>query len=438
VDYPAALAVLASLDQYGIKPGLERIRRLCELTGHPERQYPIVLVAGTNGKGSTSAFLASILTAAGCRVGTAPKPHLYTPRERLQVGGELCSEAAFAALVEQIAPWLEAVAAEPAAGPPSYFEAMTLMALLWFARQRVDWAVVEVGLGGRLDATNVVEPAASVITNIGLDHTDRLGSTLESIAREKAGILRPGVPAVTGASGPALATIGAAAAERGASLWRLGSEVVPDLRHPDDQGSRFDLRTPAGNWTDLSISLPGAHQVANASLAAATAARLAERGAPVSERAIRLGLAAAAFPGRLERLRERPLLLIDAAHNPDAARRLVTALHDLYLAPHPTRRLILVLALSQAHQPAEMAAILAPPAQRLVVTASGHPQAVPAEQAAALARPHATTAPILSASVPQAVEAALALARPEDVICVTGSIFAIGEVPRPPASPPAT
>src|SRR5262245_9138428 len=138
MTYPAALELLASLDQYGIKPGLERIARLCALAGHPEREYPIVLVAGTNGKGSTGAVLSSILGAAGCRVGTAPKPHLSTPRERLQVAGQLCSEAEFAALAAEIAPLLDAVAAAPAAGPPTYFEAMTLMAFLWFAHQRVD------------------------------------------------------------------------------------------------------------------------------------------------------------------------------------------------------------------------------------------------------------------------------------------------------------
>jgi dihydrofolate synthase/folylpolyglutamate synthase len=430
--YADALEFLSSLDRYGIKPGLARIERLCELAGHPEASFPSVLVGGTNGKGSTCAFLASILTAAGHRVGSAPKPHLYTPRERLQVAGELCPETDFAALTAEVAPLIEQVAAEPERGPVTYFEAMTLMAFLCFARRRVDWAVVEVGLGGRLDATNVLAPRLSAITNIGLDHTDRLGPDLASIAGEKAGILRPGRPSITGAGGEGLAVIEAEAGRLASPLWRLGREIWCDVGDAGELGSRFDLQTPAGRWEELEITLPGEHQVRNASLAAAAALRLIEEGAGVSDEALRTGLSAARLPGRLERLQERPLLLIDAAHNPDGARELVRSLQEIYLAPHPGRRLILVLGLSEAHAPEEMARGLAPVASHLVCTASRHPQAVPAARTAELSRPYlpAGAACEVVAEVPAAVAAGLAAARANDVVCVTGSIFTIAEVGR--------
>ncbi len=444
MTYPEALQYLESLDRYGIRPGLERIARLCELAGHPERAFPSVLVAGTNGKGSTCAFLAAILQAAGYRVGSSPKPHLYSPRERLQVDGALCPEERFAALAREVRPLIEEDASN--LGPVTYFEAMTLIAFLWFARRQIDWGVIEVGLGGRLDATNVLEPRASVITNIGLDHTDRLGATVEEIAVEKAGILRRGVPALSGATGPALDVIRDRAAATGAPLWRLevgvcaspGSargeaEVLAAVRDAGERGSVFDLHLPTGSWEELSISMPGEHQVANAALAAATAAWLSLAGPAIPEAAIRQGLRAARVPGRLEVISERPLLLLDAAHNPDGARALAAALQRIYLAAEPAGRLVLVLALSEAHAPAESAAILAPLADMLIATASRHPQAVPVERVAALARHHLAAGAGL-ATVPDvagAVAAARRYARPEDVVCVAGSIYALGEVPRP-------
>jgi dihydrofolate synthase/folylpolyglutamate synthase len=403
---------------------------LCALAGDPQRAYPSVLVGGTNGKGSTCAFLSSILTAAGYRVGCAPKPHLVTPRERLQVGGQLCPEEEFAALAAEVAPLIDQVAAEPESGPPTYFEAMTLMAFRWFARQEVDWAIVEVGLGGRLDATNVLAPRASVITNIGLDHTDRLGTTFASIAGEKAGILRPRRPAITGAEGEGLTVIEAAAVRLDAPLWRLRHEIRVRLERAGEEASSFDLTTPAGSFAGLRIRLSGEHQVRNAALAAATALRLREAGAAIPDDSLRTGLEAATLPGRLERLQEQPLLLLDAAHNPDGARALVRGLEELYLLPHPGRRLVLVAGLSDAHQPEEMARVLAPAAAHLVCTSSRHPQAVPASRVAELVAsflsPGATVEVVKG--VGAAVDAGLAAARPEDVVCVTGSIFLIGEV----------
>lgn len=429
MTYAEALRYFDTLSQFGEKLGLERARRLCALAGHPERAFCSVLVGGTNGKGSTATMLGAILVAAGHRVGTAPKPHLYTHRERLQVNGEPISEEALAALVAEARPWVEQVASEPGIGQPTVFEVITLLAFLHFARSGVDWAVVEVGLGGRFDATNVLEPALSLITNIGLDHTDRLGGTVEEIAFEKAGILRAGRPAITGATPPALGVIEARAAELDASLWRLGQEIRVEGEILHSRRGLFDLVTPELGIRHLRICLPGAHQVENAALAAAAAWRLRAHGAKVTRTALRRGLESAVIPGRLEVIAPVPLTLLDAAHNPDGARVLAAALRDLFLAPRPRRQLHLVLGLSRAHEAAGVVAPLAPLATHIYASASRHPAALPADETAALARAYGVPVSI-HPSMAEAARAARAAADVSDVVCVTGSIFAIAEVER--------
>lgn len=429
MTYAEAIAYFDTLSQFGIKLDLSRMRRLCELAGHPERAFPSILVGGTNGKGSTCTMLGAMLQAAGYRVGTAPKPHLYTHRERLQIDGRMISEAEMAALVAEVQPWVAAVAADPALGQPTVFEVITLLAFLRFARGEVDWAVVEVGLGGRFDATNVLEPALSVITNISLDHTDRLGSTLEAIAFEKAGILRADRPALTGAAPPALGVIEEVAASLRTSLWRLRSEIALGSVRVNDRGGVFDLRVPGLEMRGLEVGMLGEHQVANAALAAAAAVRLRESAADLPEAAIRAGLAQARIPGRLEVIGTAPLLLLDVGHNPDGARALAAALRDLW-GVGAGRRLLLVLGVSQVHHPAEVVAELAPLASRVFATASSHHTAVPAEETAAMARAHTPDVEVVT-PVAAAVAAARAVARSEDVICVTGSFFTVAEVQRP-------
>jgi dihydrofolate synthase / folylpolyglutamate synthase len=434
MTYAEAIAYFDTLSQFGIKLDLSRMRRLCELAGHPERDFPSVLVGGTNGKGSTCTMLGAVLQAAGYRVGTAPKPHLYTHRERLQIDGVMIGEAELAALVAEVQPWVAAVAADPALGQPTVFEVVTLLAFLRFARGGVDWAVVEVGLGGRFDATNVLEPALSVITNISLDHTDRLGSTLEAIAFEKAGILRAGRPALTGAAPPGLGVIEAVAASLGTSLWRLGNEIALGSIRVTDRGGVFDLQVPELEMRGLEVGMLGQHQVANGALAAAAAVRLRESGLRVPEAAIRAGLARARIPGRLEVIGTAPLLLLDVGHNPDGARALAAALRDLWQIGPGGRRLWLVLGVSRVHHPAEVVAELAPLATRVFATASTHHTAVPAEETAAMARAHTKDVEVVT-PVAEAVAAARAVARPEDAICVTGSFFTVAEAGEPPGPP---
>jgi dihydrofolate synthase / folylpolyglutamate synthase len=424
VTYAAAVEYLDSLAQFGWKLDLGRIKRLCELAGHPERQFRSVLVGGSAGKGSTCAILASILSSAGLRVGTAPKPHLFTHRERVQVDGTLISEEAFARLMERIVPLAEQVAAEQ--GSPTVFEVMTLLAFLQFAASAVDAAVVEVGLGGRFDATNVLTPDLAIITTIGLDHTDRLGDTVEQIAFEKAGIIKPEARVLTGATGGALAVIEQAARERGATLRRLGQEVLLGNVDASPTTMGFDLTLPEGRLAHLALPLAGAHQAQNAALAVAAARWLTPPLPPVSEEAVRRGLAAVRIPGRLQKLSERPLVLVDAAHSPDRARALAAALRNLYLPGRPGGRLILVLGCSAGHAPAEVVAALAPLAGEIIATRSAHPASISPQEVAAAARTAGRSARVVE-PVAAALWAALTDADEADVVVLTGSLFVAAE-----------
>jgi dihydrofolate synthase/folylpolyglutamate synthase len=424
LTYPEAIAYLDSLAQFGWKLDLARIQRLCELAGHPERAFPSVLVGGSAGKGSTCAFLASILREAGLRVGAAPKPHLHTHRERAQVDDSLITGERFAALMERILPLARQVTKEE--GPPTVFETMTLLSFLYFQEREVDRAVVEVGLGGRFDATNVLTPDLSLITMIGLDHTDRLGETVEEIAFEKAGIVKPGKRLVTGAQGGALRVIEDAARDRGSEVWRLGEEIRPANIRATSHDTRFDLETPAGAFRDLRLTLVGEHQARNAALAAAAALWLRDQHPSIGEAEVRAGLERAALPGRLQVAGERPLLLLDAAHSPDRADALALALRTLYMPAAPGRRLFLVIGCSQGHDPAEVVRRLAPLATEVIATRSAHPAAVPPAEIEAAAR-----ASGVAASQCEPVSAALSEAReragPEDLVLVTGSLFAVAE-----------
>lgn len=423
MNYQEAVDYLTRFETAGIKLGLERMRRLRAVAGHPERAFRSVLVGGTNGKGSVCTMLAAILQEVGLQVGLSPKPHLYDLRERFQLNGEMIAPDEFAALVAKLAGRLEA---DPTLEPPTWFEAMTLIAFQFFAGRRADWAVVEVGLGGRFDATNVLDPELCLITNVTLDHTDRLGDTVEAIAFEKAGILKPGGFAITGAEGSALDVIEQAAAERGVGLWRLGSEIRLSDVAAEENGTRFSVETPAGRLDQLHTPMLGAHQAANGALAAAAALWLRDR-VPVPETALRAGLARARIAGRLELLRRAPTLLIDGAHNPDAARRLRETLESLFRAPG--RRLILVLGALRTHPWEQVVDELAPAVDRVIATRPQHYQAVPAADLAARAGALGTFAEVVE-PVPAAVEQALAEAGPEDVVCVTGSFYVLAEVPR--------
>jgi len=327
VTYAESLDYLSSLGRFGIKLGLDRTRALLAALGDPQELFQGVLVAGTNGKGSVCAMLASVLQEAGYRVGFMPKPHLVSYTERIQVNQRPIAEAEFAALLTDLQPTIERVAADH--GAPTEFEILTAAALYYFARAGIDLLVCEVGLGGRLDSTNVLDLGVEVITNIALDHTQYLGSTLEAIAGEKAGILKPDSIAITGAQPPALAVIEGVAAEQAVPLLRLGPEISVTAAGRGWGGSLATVTTPAGTYRDLRIPLLGLYQAENAALAVAAIDGLRSRGWEISDGALRNGLARTRWPGRLEVIDRDPIVLVDGAHNPAGLERSLATVQAL-------------------------------------------------------------------------------------------------------------
>src|SRR5437879_2138813 len=327
MTYQESLDYLTALGRFGIKLGLERTDALLHELGDPQDLFQGVHVAGTNGKGSVCAMLASVLQSSGYRVGLMPKPHLVSYTERIQVDQRSIAEDDFAALLTELQPAINKVAAE--LGPPTEFEILTSAALYYFARAGIDLLVCEVGLGGRLASTNVLDLGVSVITNIALDHTQYLGSTLEAIAAEKAGILKPDSIAVTGAQPPALGVIEAKARDLKIPLLRLGQEIEVSPVDKEWAGVQATIITPAGSYRDLRVPLLGLHQADNAALAVTAIDALRSRGWDISDGALRDGLARTRWPGRLEVIDRDPIVLVDGAHNPAGLERSLAAVEKL-------------------------------------------------------------------------------------------------------------
>jgi dihydrofolate synthase / folylpolyglutamate synthase len=415
---------------------LARVRRLLALMGEPQNAFQAVHIAGTKGKGSTAAMIESVLRAAGYRTGLYTSPHLHSFRERIQVAGDLIPEGDVCRLVDEMQPLVAQVE------EITTFEIITCLAFAWFAERKVEWAVVEVGLGGRLDATNVLDPAVTVITPISYDHMAILGDTLPEIAAEKAGIIKPGVPVVC-ASQPdeALAVICEVSEHQGAPLILLGREWTWEPGEADLTGQSFGLRHAQDDTsTQLRLPLLGQHQLANAATAVAAIWALGEHGVHVPEPALRDGLQAVRWPGRLEILSREPLVVVDGAHNGDSARKLVAALRGL----GGSKRLVVILGGSPDHLTPELLGALLPAAERAIATQSQHPRA--AETAWIRARAAELGLHLEDGgTVAQALELALADAGPDDLICCTGSLFVAGEaravwlsrqaLPLPPSDP---
>jgi dihydrofolate synthase / folylpolyglutamate synthase len=321
LTFAEALGYITGLGRFGVKLGLERMRAILAELGHPEAGLRGAHIAGTNGKGSTSAFLESILRSSGLRVGMMPSPHLRSYTERVRLDGNPISEPDFATAVTELRPRLERVTRE--LGQPTEFEILTALALDWLA-PRADRLVIEVGMGGRLDSTNVLDLGVALITNVSIDHREYLGGTVAKIAEEKAGIVKPGGVVITGAAGEALSVIErAAVAGRAADLWRLGSELHLDARWRGWEGTEIDVKGPGFEYRNLPVRMLGTFQPANAALAVAAAHALGDASAD----AVRRGIESARWPGRLELAGDR--LLLDGAHNEDGLSRLAASLQNL-------------------------------------------------------------------------------------------------------------
>ena len=417
MTYKEALDYLTGLGRFGIKLGLERTQALLHEMGDPHELFQGVLVAGTNGKGSTCAMIASVLQAAGYRVGLMPKPHLISYTERIQVDQVPISEDNFAALLTEVQPFINKVAAE--LGPPTEFEILTSAALYYFARAGIDLLVCEVGLGGRLDSTNVLDLGVNLITNIALDHTQHLGSTLEAIAAEKAGIFKPDSIAITGAQPPALGVIERAAQATGIPLLRLAHEIILEATDREWAGVQVSVTTPADTYRDLRVPLLGLHQADNAALAVAAIDALRSRGWDISDGALRDGLARTRWPGRLEIIDRHPIVLVDGAHNPAGLERTLAAVTRLA----KDRPLAIVFGAMKDKDLASMLTQLEVMHVPVIFSAvNWHRAATPTELASRFAGQSET-----ASSAQQAVKRAGQIVGADGIVLVCGSLYLVGE-----------
>ncbi len=418
-----AFTWLSSFDKYGWVFGLERVRLLLRQHGNPQDSLKVIHVAGTNGKGSVCKYISSILGNAGYLVGVYLSPHIERFSERISINNKEISDDDFARLVSQIKPSVETMMQQN--NTPTYFEIVTVLAFLYFKERTVDYAVVEVGLGGRLDATNVVHPLVSVITNISLEHTDILGKDIETIATEKAGIIKQNVPVITAATKEALEIIDRIAQERDAPVLSIDptqwKRVSFQRKHQE-----FLIQ---GSFQDYTVktSLLGQHQGENIAVAIAVVERLQMNGIYLTDTDIIEGIAATTHPGRLELVSEEPLILLDGAHNPAGMTMLAKALQQDFSA----HRLILILGVLKDKDISSMLAAITPLAEVIIVTKSKVPRAVDPEILKhGILELDAQKTVIVSPSIAEAVDQAKHLAGQHDLICVSGSLFTVGEARR--------
>lgn len=459
-SYRKALDWIHSTGRFGMNQGLERINELLNRLGNPHHNLRYLHIGGTNGKGSTAAMIASVLKACGYRAGLYTSPYLVSFTNRFSVDGEDISPRELVELVNRVRPLVEQVARDPRLGQPTEFEVVTALAFLYFARLRPDLVVLEVGLGGRLDATNVITPLVSIITNISLEHTRVLGNSIESIAGEKAGIIKPGVPVVTAAAYPAaLKVIFETCRERGAPGYRVvpdevSSSVRDEAGSParDEAGSPTRDEVSSPGWSGickfserkliplgqrfcyqgldwhlqgLTIPLRGEHQVVNASTALAGLELLTRQGFVFSEGGLRTGLKNTCWPGRLEVMGKSPPVVLDGAHNPAAMEQLARSITEHFRY----RRLVLVLGILKDKDQEAMFKHILPLAHRLVLTRPAYGRAAsPEELAGSKALAAYYSCPVqIESTVGGAVEAALKLAGEMDLVLIAGSLYTVSE-----------
>jgi len=434
MNYHAAVRYLLTLGRELAAPtqaaaakfDLENITVLAERLGRPDRAYPSAHIAGTNGKGSTAAFLESILRHAGFRTGLYTSPHLEKINERMRINGKEISDESFAALFTRLQALIEELlAAHKLRAHPTYFECVTAMAFECFAHERVEFGVFEVGLGGRLDATNILSPAVMMITRIDFDHENFLGHSLKEIAGEKAGILKPGVPVVMAEQYPqAREVILARANEVGCQVVETASAY--QIAEESSQNGFFRARVTelsSGDSFEIAPSLPGRFQLQNALNGLAAARYVATRGFRISPDDITQGISNTVWPGRLEKLQSGPDVYLDGAHNPGAARELASFLEQDFYG----RKIWLIYGALRDKAVDEVAGQLFPLASEVIFTEPRTSRAISAARLAEIASHHASSFSVVS-SAEQALDQALAEAAPDDAIFITGSLYLVGQL----------
>jgi dihydrofolate synthase/folylpolyglutamate synthase len=420
---------LASPRQASVmKFDLKNITVVCEHLGQPQRAFESVHVAGTNGKGSTSAMLDSILREAGLRTGLYTSPHLERINERIRVAAKEISDSEFASAFTRVHDAIEELLASgKLSAHPTFFECVTAIAFVHFAAAGVEFAVCETGMGGRLDATNILVPEVAVITQIDFDHENYLGHSIEEIAGEKAGIIKSGARVVSAAEHLiARVVIRRRCAEQSAFLVEIENAFFLEAVTARDGCFSFTaIVYDSGVRIPIALKLPGRFQVRNALTALATARMLAERGAPITDEAISRGFATATWPGRLEKIGERPEIYVDGTHNPAGAREIV-AFWDQFLAG---RNIILIYGAMRDKAVDEIAGLLFPRASAVILTAPTQSRSISAPLLAEMTAHHACRAEVVPEPA-QALARALEIAAPEDVIFITGSLYLVGELRR--------
>jgi len=415
------------LDGYNYKTSfkLERMKRLAALLGDPQRAVPSIHIAGSKGKGSTASYVHSMLTSAGFKTALYTSPHLVSFRERIKIKDELISEEDLAHILGRIKITIESSMKDER---PTFFEIYTAIAYIYFKEKKSDFAVYEVGLGGRLDATNLIEPLVSAITPLSYEHTDKLGDTLEEIAKEKCGIIKDGSICVSAPQEEeALKVIENICRERNSRLILIGRDIKFKELASDENSNTFDLSTPSGGYKGLKTSLIGPHQIVNAATAIGIVEALKLKNIIVPEGAVRNGIMNAKWPGRLEVIDRKPFVLLDGAHNRASARILAGAVKKIF----KYNRLILVLGVSKDKDVKGMLAELLPEAGEVILTKSKvssralDPVKIKEEISS---MKHGIKDIILTSNTEEALSRANSIASPEDLILITGSLFIVGEV----------
>ena len=421
MTYQESLAYLESLATFGSQLGLVRIEKLLDLMGNPQNRYKTIHVTGTNGKGSTAAMLTAILTAAGISTALYTSPHLEQYTERMTVNNSQVSAQDFAGVIAYTAHFV-AQMAQAGFDHPTEFEVLTAAAFQLFAQKKVEYAVIEVGLGGLLDSTNVIVPELAVITNVTLDHTDRCGTTVEQIAVHKAGIIKQGRPVLTAATGAALTVIREQAVKLSSALTVYGQDFFSEVVSHSLFGQIIHF---SDHTTDLTAIIPllGHHQAVNAALAMAAAVYLSQQDRRLTERALQQGLEQTKWPGRFEVRHGRPVVIFDGAHNPAGIKVLRQTLDEYF----PCRSIVFVLGILRDKAIAEMLTGLLTAQDKVVVTLPLSERACPAVIVAQeIQKLGLTEAVLVESIISAALATAYQLAGPEGIVCVAGSLYLIG------------
>jgi dihydrofolate synthase/folylpolyglutamate synthase len=416
IDFSLQKAVTYSPDKFK----LERMQALMDSLGNPQDKYPVIHVAGTKGKGSVCILCTNALIQAGYKVGLYTSPHLDDYAERIQINNEFISHADLASLIEDIKPYVAAVP------DLTTFEITTALAFIYFARQNVDVGVIEVGLGGRLDATNIVFPKVSAITSLSYDHTLLLGDTLTQIAAEKAGIIKTAVPVVNSPQREeAQVVIDRVAQEHASPLIQIGRDwLFQEISHSLEEQS-FRIWSPSSNPNNsivLTIPLLGAHQLANAATAFATLQVAHQQGIEINLDSIQKGFAGAFWPGRFEIVQHAPPVILDCAHNRDSARKLCLTLDEYY----PNKSVVLIFGASEDKDIEGMLEELMPKARDLITVRSFHPRAIDPDKLVEMAQKYKRPVHCVE-HIPEAIDKALQSVDQNQVVLITGSIFVVAE-----------